>query len=245
MRLIELGAVSWNDRVSPDRRLGDGDVELILTPHWAPAAAMPQLLGLLAPDDRKLIERYAEPEARDRAIASRAVLRLLLAQHLGLPPAALEIAPTAHGKPLVRDRDPKGRSVAFNLSHTDDLLLFGFARAPIGVDIERIAPIPDLDAFARLALSDRERAACAALPVERRLNEVYRHWVAKEAIAKRSGEGLRRNFSKINLSSEQGEPGLGVTLFVPQDGTVAAFAAPEHAIPRFHRIFDLSDLLRD
>ena len=243
MRLLDLGAVSWGHQVSPSERLTDDDIELILTPHWAPATVMPRLLALLTAEERSALARNAKPEMRDRAIVSRAVLRLLLAQHLARAPALLEITTETQGKPVMRNDDGRGRAIAFNVSHTEDLLLFGFARAPVGVDIEQIAPIPDLDAFARLVLSPRERAACAELSAEGRLDHVYRVWVAKEALAKRSGEGLGRDVPKIDLSSQQDQPDTGVTLFTPQDGFIAAFAGAVRAVPRFRRISDLTALL--
>lgn len=247
MRISDLGAVVWRDLPAGGTRalvdsLADDEAELLLAPAWAPATAMPALAAFLAPGERAAFGRYASPEARDRAILSRAVLRLVLARHVGLPPETLDIAAAEGGKPFLRNDDAAGGRLAFNLSHTRDLILCAVARAPVGVDIEGIASIPDLAAFSRVVLGETERAAFAALPAERRLDHVCRIWVCKEALAKKSGEGIRRDFAGFDLRDDTDS---ALALFTPQAGHIAAVAtSPDVTVLRFLRISGIGDLLR-
>ena len=229
--------VPWCD--APAGKLADGDIELVIAPHAASAALMPALAALLTPDERAAAERHGGAAARERAVLSRAALRLLLAQYLGIAPQSLEIATDRHGKPFVRDCDATDRPVAFNLSHAGGLLLFGFSRTPLGIDIEAVAPIPRLDAFVRTALGAREQAFHATLPVGQRLDHAYRIWVGKEALVKLSGAGIRRDFASFDLTDGD------ATIFVPQDGFVAAVAGGRAPNLRFRRVADIGRLLSD
>ena len=233
MSLID--PVHWHE--APAGPLADGEIELVLAPHHVPAALVPALAAMLTPDERAAADRYAGAAARERAVVSRATLRLLLAQYLGRAPQDLDIAVDPHGKPFVRDSDTTGRPLAFNLSHAGGLLLFGASRAPIGVDIELVRPIPRLDAFVRTALGARERAVHAELPADRRVDHAYRVWVGKEALVKRSGEGIKRDFASFDLM--EGD----ATIFVPRDGFVAAVAGHGTTALRFRRVADVGLLL--
>lgn len=230
-----IDPVSWCD--TPAAPLVAGEIELVLVLHHAPAALIPALAAILTPDERVVAGRYTAPAARERAVVSRAILRLLLAQHFGIAPQDLDIAADRHGKPLVDRPDATGRRLSFNVAHSGDLLLVGFSRDPVGVDIESVRAIPRLDAFARTVLGERERALHAALPEDRRLAHAYRIWVGKEALVKRSGEGIRRDFASFDLMEKD------ATFFIPQDGYIAAVAGQERAALRFRRIGDIGRLL--
>lgn len=232
-----IDPVPWDD--APAGPLADGEIELVLAPHHAPVALMPALTAMLTPDERAAAGRHGKPAARDQAILSRATLRLLLARYLRIAPQDLNVAVDAHGKPFLRDSDISGHPLAFSLSHAGGLLLFGFSRAPIGVDLEPLEPIPRLDAFVRMTFSERERAIHAALPADQRPGHAYRVWVGKEAVVKRSGEGIRRDFASFDLAEED------VTTFAPRDGFVAAVAGRGTATLRFRRVADVALLLSD
>lgn len=233
-----IDPVRWCDAM-PAGPLADDVIELVLASHDAPAALMPALAALLTPEERTAAGRHRAPGARESAIVSRSLLRLLLARYVGAAPQDLTIATDALGKPFAHDRDATGRPLAFNLAHAGGLLLFGFARTAIGVDIEPVRPIPRLGAFVRTALGERERALHAALPEEERLDHAIRVWVGKEALVKRSGEGIRRDFAAFDLT--EGD----VTIFVPQDGHAAAVAGERTATLRFRHVVDIERLFRD
>ena len=62
--------------------------------------------------------------------------------------------------------------------------------AEIGVDIERLRPLSDMDALAERVFSAAERAALAAVPPDRRVEAFFAGWTRKEAYIKARGEGI-------------------------------------------------------
>jgi 4'-phosphopantetheinyl transferase len=121
-----------------------------------------------------------------RAAAHR-VGRQLVAAYTSCPPEQQAWERDVRGRPLVVD--PGGLHVS--LSHADGVVAAALAwDAPVGVDVERLRPLPDRGALARTALAAGEREAVDALPPERRDAQLLRFWTRKEAVAKALGSGL-------------------------------------------------------
>src|SRR5690606_11929115 len=112
----------------------------------------------LSEAERDRAGRFATAGLRHRFIAGRATLRRLLAETLGDAPGRLPIVEDANGKPRLRDR-----RLAFNLSHAANhaLLAIGPSGLALGIDIERIEAIVDVDALVTICLSPAERARFA------------------------------------------------------------------------------------
>jgi phosphopantetheine--protein transferase-like protein len=85
-----------------------------------------------------------------------------------------------------------------SLSHTRGAVAVAISRvADIGVDVEAIAPIDELDQVAERVLTHREQRAVSASdhPIE----TFIQLWTRKEALAKAFGLGLRAPFSSIDV----------------------------------------------
>src|SRR5438094_10495422 len=79
----------------------------------------------------------------------------------------------------------------FNVSHSKSLGLYAVTRdRRVGVDIERIRPLPDLDEIAERVFSPEERLALRRLPPARRPEGFFNCWSRKEAYGKAIGYGL-------------------------------------------------------
>ncbi|HUE84744.1 MAG TPA: 4'-phosphopantetheinyl transferase superfamily protein, partial [Vicinamibacterales bacterium] len=110
----------------------------------------------------------------------------VLAGFMASDPQDLRFSTHEKGKPFL-----EGADLQFNLSHSGTLALIAVAlRRQVGVDVERLRPIPDLEDLAAGVCTARERAALAALeePVRERAFLVM--WTRKEALVKMTGEGL-------------------------------------------------------
>jgi 4'-phosphopantetheinyl transferase len=97
----------------------------------------------------------------------------------------------------------------YNLSHSSKLLVVAIARGiEVGVDVERVRPVPDMDAvaerfFAPAALKDWFNS-----PPDERQREFFHHWTRLEAQLKADGRGIdflddparARQLSQINWS---------------------------------------------
>ena len=134
---------------------------------------------------------WRRPVDRARYVGRHVALRVILAERLGVAPAAVsfERAPCplcggAHGRPVVRGRD----DVQFSLSSTGDVAAVAVAAVPVGLDIEAVgrASADDLAA----ALDPVEHAAVAALTEPTRSRVALRCWARKEALLKGRGTGL-------------------------------------------------------
>jgi 4'-phosphopantetheinyl transferase len=154
-----------------------------------PAPLLALLRDRLSPDERGRAGRFVRDRDRDRFVAARALLRLLLGQCLGEDPRALVFRYGPNGKPAL-EGPPRG--LAFNLAHSEARAVCAVARGceALGVDVERVRPIEDAEGVARLALPRGEAARLASLPEPQRLRGFYEAWTRNEALLKALGLGL-------------------------------------------------------
>ena len=132
------------------------------------------LLRKLSREDRARFAAFpsggGRPAERGRQfLLSRALLAFALEETLGgrEPPI---LAKDAGGRPFLPERP----GLFLSLSHTEGAAVLALSDAPVGVDVERIRPIPP-----RLG-----RRVGAGTP-----EAFWRQWTAAEAEAKRTGRG--------------------------------------------------------
>src|SRR5258706_10807838 len=112
------------------------------------APSIGRLVGQLSEDEVARAARFHFQRDAIRFVASRAALRTGLAECLGVAPRSLRLRYGAHGKPeLAAPFDRAG--LQFNLSHSESLGLYAVtATRRVGVDVERLRTLPDLDQIA-------------------------------------------------------------------------------------------------
>ena len=147
--------------------------------------------------ERERCERFRFAALRHQFLVSRALLRWVLAQYTGLPPARLSFAANAWGKPHL---DVSGTAAPlFNLSHTTGLIVLAVTEttkaetAPLrlGVDVERLDRVVDASKLATRYFSPLESATLCALPSEEQQRaSFFNFWTLKEAYIKAVGMGL-------------------------------------------------------
>ena len=143
--------------------------------------------NLLSEDERVRAGRFVFDVHRRRFVACRAWLRTRLAARLECAPESLRFEYGPAGTPSLAG----GGALRFNVSHSDRYALLGMTDgAEIGVDIERLRPLKDMDALAERVFSAGERAALAAVPADRRTDVFFAGWTRKEAYIKARGEGI-------------------------------------------------------
>jgi len=121
-----------------------------------------------------------------RFLNAHGALRLILGGYLSVHPTSLRFGVRPNGKPHLEED-----SLEFSLSHTGSLALVGVARdRRVGVDVEKIRPLPDLDALASRFFTREEYAALLALPEGAREGAFFAIWTRKEAFVKATGEGI-------------------------------------------------------
>ena len=97
--------------------------------------------------------RFIFDKHRRRFIVAHAVLRELIAGHLGIGPAEVEWQYESLGKPMIVDRQ-NPVSWQFNLSHSGEYGFLAVTRErPIGADVEGIRPLSDARSLADVHFS--------------------------------------------------------------------------------------------
>jgi len=168
-----------------------------LDPHELPGQDLRDILTL---DEVARASRFHFEKDRGRYIRGRATLRILLGQYLDMPPGEIRFQYENHGKPEIALPHDSG-SLRFNVSDSGGLALIavGSERA-IGVDIEKVRPLPDLLDIARRFFSAREVQAILAISENKRQEAFFACWTRKEAFLKATGIGLLYPLSEFSVS---------------------------------------------
>lgn len=163
-----------------------------------PADEVRELAAWLSAAERVRAARFGLPVLRDRYIVGRATLRKLLGSRLGCAPAEVEIRHGLRGRPYVADAG----NVDFNVSHTNEVALFGLTRdRRIGVDIEHGERQLNVDGIARKFMAPDEQAALARLAPDQRRRALLRLWTCKEALSKATGDAMSAPFRRIAIAA--------------------------------------------
>ncbi len=158
----------------------------------------PGLVALLDRHERDRLTRLRRARDRARYLAAHALARLVLAPLVGRPPAALVFdrrcrCGDQHGKPTVAD------GPEFSFTHGGDLVGMAVRSGggPVGLDVEPVRELDDLDGMAGHVYSPTELAGGPAA-----VEGFFATWTRKEALLKATGAGLSSPMAAITL-----EPG--------------------------------------
>ena len=170
--------VLWLAKVAPP-----GDVAV-----GAPdTLAIEQATQVLAAEESDRLARFLHIEDRMSYLAAHAGARLLLGNLMGQPAAALRFEPSAQGKPIVVAGPD---DLDFSLSHARGAVAVAAACVPVGVDIEPLREIADMDSISEIALAAEERMVLRSAPAALRSRLFLRYWTLKEAVLKAAGLGF-------------------------------------------------------
>jgi 4'-phosphopantetheinyl transferase len=164
------------------------------------------LRGILTLDEVAHASRYHFEEDRRRYIRGRAALRMLLGRYLETPPADIRFQYENNGKPeIALPRDSRG--LRFSVSDSCGLALIAVGSgSAIGVDIEKVRPLPDFLDIATRFFPAREVQAILALSENKRQEAFFACWTRKEAYLKATGIGLLRPLSEFSVSVDPDGP---------------------------------------
>jgi 4'-phosphopantetheinyl transferase len=180
-----------------------GEVHVVTLDLDQDGADEERFAALLSADERARSQRFRFARDRRRFIVGRGTLRLILGRYLGAQPARLSFRYGPHGKPALEGDS----ALRFNLSHSQGLALYALAMEhEVGVDMERIQPLPDLEDIARSCFAEGEIAALWALPEAQRLHAFFACWTRKEAFIKAIGDGLSFPLDRFDVSLVPGAP---------------------------------------
>ena len=170
------------------------------------ASVIDRLVPLLSADERERAARFHFRRDAMRWIAARSALREILGGCLDADPRALVFAYGDKGKPALAE--PAGEwDLQFSLAHSAHLAVYAVTvGCPVGVDLERMRPLPDMDRIAERTFSRQECAALRALPATLRPSGFFNCWTRKEAYIKALGAGLSYPLDQFSVSLVPGAP---------------------------------------
>lgn len=161
----------------------------------------------LSAEERSHAERFQFEHLRRRYILSHSILRRLLGGYLGVQLADISMEIAQRGKPCLGG-ESAASGLEFNLAHSGDLALIGYCRgAGIGVDIEQLRPMPDLDRLAARYFSKKEQEQLSQLPDEKKTDGFFKCWTCKEAFIKNLGDGLYYPLDQFEVEVNPDLPG--------------------------------------
>jgi 4'-phosphopantetheinyl transferase len=182
-----------------------------------------QYKSVLSDEERARSEKFAFERDRRASIASRGILRNILSKYVRIPANALNFQYNRFGKPyLVTSHGEPG--LQFNVTHSGSLALYAIWQGDeVGIDVEQVRMLDDLDGMAASTFSAVESTALHSLPVEQRLEAFYVCWTRKEAFIKALGTGLAYALSDFDVTLKPGEPAriLRIDKGSPDEWTLA------------------------
>lgn len=158
------------------------------------------LRSVLSPGEKKKASYYKFEPIQHNYIVSQAVLRILLSSYLDVKPVDIKLGVHKKGKPfLVNDV-----SLFFNISNSHGICVYAFTRnAEIGIDIEKIRDLPDINQLIDKNLTTREKKYFQKDP-DNKLSRFFQFWTIKESYLKAIGEGMRLTPENLEFSLDNG-----------------------------------------
>jgi len=164
------------------------------------------LSNTLSTDEFLRAERFHFEKDRKHFVVGRGILRSILGSYLGIKPGRMKFCYGENGKPALLDQTCRGM-IRFNLSHSNGMTLYAFAIGrEIGIDIEKVRDISEMEQIAESHFSVREYNVLCTLSESKIKEAFYNCWTRKEAFIKAIGDGLTMPLDSFDVSVVSGEP---------------------------------------
>ncbi len=178
-----------------------------------PAEVVLKLESVLSEEERQRADSFRSKENRQSFIVSRGILRNLLYRYTDIQPDQIQFNYTIHGKPFLAGPE-SAPDISFNLSHAGLLVLYAFSWGrQVGIDVECIHPMEEMDQVAEINFSPREYNKFLRTREKERLTAFYNCWTRKEAFIKAVGSGMSFPLREVEVSFEPDVPAQLVTVY--------------------------------
>ena len=180
--------------------LPEDEVHLWRVDLEAVGAAESRWQKVLSSDELARAVRFHFQRDRQHFVASRALLRTILASYLATAPNSVNFSYSKKEKPSLGPLLADSK-VTFNISHSRGIALLAFSRGrEVGIDVEQVRRDFDVEAIARRFFSEHEQHQLADLPNDGRFAAFFRCWTRKEAYLKATGDGLSLPLDQFDVS---------------------------------------------
>lgn len=148
--------------------------------------------GWLNEEERHRAARLVREQDRRHYVLAHGGLRAVLRRYLGVNPGLVALGRTETGKPFVMRDTRMHSAITFNLSHAHGRALIAVSNAQeVGVDLELVRADVDAAKLSERYFAPSEHREVMQSVDEERAIRFFRYWVAKEAVLKALGSGLR------------------------------------------------------
>lgn len=156
--------------------------------------------AVLSDDELARASRFVYNLHRNRYVAGRLALRELLGRYLNVAGSAVRFDYSSYGKPEL-----PGEALRFNVAHSDDLAVIALTEQDrLGIDVEHVRELGDIDSVARTVFSRHELEVFDALPDPSKSRAFFNCWTRKEAFVKAVGEGLSHPLDVFDVNLAPG-----------------------------------------
>jgi 4'-phosphopantetheinyl transferase len=175
--------------------------------------------AVLSPEEKVRQSQLHFPEDRRDFASAHALLRQSLSLYSDINPEDWRFKVAANGKPFIlRTGNQRQKPFSFSLSHTRGLVACAIGtQLDMGIDVERLDRMVDIDSIAPLCLSSSELDALMCCPAPERQIRFIELWVLKEALIKARGTGLSGLKGSSFTLREDGGIGLVSRLIDPAE----------------------------
>ncbi len=188
------GTLETSTQESNDKKEADLSVKLYKIEILKYQELVSGLIKFLSSSELNRANGYHFNKDKNKFIICRTILKILLAEHIGLDVDKIFLDNHFNKKPYLSSHP----SVFFNVTHSGDYAIIAIAKSPIGVDIEYVNKDFDFkeilpNIFNKIEIDEVDNSNDKHLTF-------YRFWTRKEAIVKAIGNGIDDNFSKIPIT---------------------------------------------
>jgi 4'-phosphopantetheinyl transferase len=157
----------------------------------ASVACLDQCRQTLCSAEQARAARFVHARSRDDFVVAHGVLRRLLGRYTGTAARDLRFSSAPNGKPAL-DPSSSDAGISFNMTHSHGRALIAISDGrEIGIDLEKVKSHVKALAIAQRYFARAERVAIESAPPPLQAQVFFRYWVAKEALLKGQGIGLR------------------------------------------------------
>ena len=193
---------SFNEDASTFQ-LTDRMIHVWVIPIQVSEEIVAECRALLSPDEQARAARFQFEHLRQGFVLTRCALRMLLGGYLNTAPANIQLLYGTKGKPRLAAEE----HVCFNISHSGALALFAFTlKCELGVDVERIRPVADMEGIASRFFCAEEASELMSIPADEREQAFFQCWTRKEAYLKAQGKGLTTPLDSFRVTLGPSEP---------------------------------------
>lgn len=186
----------------PSQPLADSDIHVWCVSLNVSPQDLSYYRSILSKDEVERAMRFVFEKDRNHYITGRGLLRSILGSYLRTDPTQIGFVYGQYGKPALKTGQDY-KTLEFNLSHSKDLVVYAFTwNRQLGVDVEYVKPMPDMDDFSERYYSARETVFLNSLAGAQKESVFFKLWTSKEAFLKANGSGLTEPLNEVEVSLE-------------------------------------------